>query len=147
MDYYLSTKPLDLLEESKLHLLTQKIYSWITTLAICFAFCPNFHCKNLLIYGSELIQTGRLIERKRVRLWRSRSEVQISAQSNRTQCCQRLATAATFLRKKLCCPGAMTRRWVSPTSYTLRRITASIMKDLIWKLIHVDVLNSMYFTD
>ena len=31
--------------------------------------------------------------------------------SNRTQCCQRLATTATFFRKKPCCPGAMTRRW------------------------------------
>ena len=29
--------------------------------------------------------------------------------SNRTQFCQRLATAATFLRMKLFCPGAMTR--------------------------------------
>ena len=28
-------------------------------------------------------------------------------------------------------PGAMTRRWAPPTRYTLRRITASIMKDLI----------------
>ena len=52
--------------------------------------------------------------------------------SNRTQCCQRLATAATFLRKELCCPGAMTQRWAPPTRYTLRRIRASIMKDLIW---------------
>ena len=42
-----------------------------------------------------------------------------------------LATVATFLRKELCCPGAMTRRWAPPTCYTLRRITASIMKDLI----------------
>ena len=61
-----------------------------------------------------------------------RSEVQISGRSNQTQCCQRLATAATFLRKELCCPGAMTRRWAPPTRYTLRRNAASIMKDLIW---------------
>ena len=33
---------------------------------------------------------------------------------------------------KLCCPGAMTRRWAPTTRYTLRRNTASIMKDLIW---------------
>ena len=45
---------------------------------------------------------------------------------------QRLATAATFLRKELCCPGAMTRRWAPPTRYTLRRYAASIIKDLIW---------------
>ena len=51
--------------------------------------------------------------------------------SNRTQCCQGLATAATLLRKKLCCPGAMTRRWASQTRYTLRRNSASIIKDLI----------------
>ena len=31
-------------------------------------------------------------------------QVQISGRSNLTQCCQRLATAATFLRKELCCP-------------------------------------------
>ena len=60
------------------------------------------------------------------------SEVQISCRSNRTQCCQRLATVASFLRKELGCPGAMTRRWAPPTRYTLRRITASIIKDLIW---------------
>ena len=44
-------------------------------------------------------------------IWSGRSEVQISGQSNRTQCCQRLATAATFLRKELRCLDAMTRRW------------------------------------
>ena len=59
-------------------------------------------------------------------LWSGRSEVQISGRSNRTQCCQRLATAATFLRKELCCPGATTRRWAPQTRYTLRRTTASI---------------------
>ena len=35
--------------------------------------------------------------------------------------CQRLAIAATFFRKKLCCPGAMTPRWAPPNRYTLRR--------------------------
>ena len=60
-----------------------------------------------------------------------RSEVQISGQSNRTQCCQRFATAATILQKKLCYPGAMTRRWAQQTRYTLWRVTASIMKDSI----------------
>ena len=29
-------------------------------------------------------------------------------------------------------PGTMTWRWASPTRYTLRRKTASIIKDLIW---------------
>ena len=48
-----------------------------------------------------------------------------------TQRCQRLATAATFLRKELCRPGAMMRRWAQPTRYTLRRNPASITKDLI----------------
>ena len=42
------------------------------------------------------------------------------------------ATAATFLRKELCCPGAMTRRWAPQTRYTLQRYTESIMKDLIF---------------
>ena len=44
---------------------------------------------------------------------------------------QRLATAATFLPKELYCPDAMTWRRTPSTRYTLRRITASIMKDLI----------------
>ena len=39
--------------------------------------------------------------------------------------------AATFFRRKLCCPDAMTLRWAPPTRYILRRNTASIMKDLI----------------
>ena len=61
--------------------------------------------------------------------------------SNPTQCCQQLATAATFLRKELCYPGAMTRRWAPPTRYTLRRNTASIMKDLIWFDLRSTILN------
>ena len=36
-----------------------------------------------------------------------------------------------FFRKKLCCPGAMTRRWAPQTRYTLRRNTTSIIKDSI----------------
>ena len=36
-----------------------------------------------------------------------------------------------ILRKELCCPGAMTRRWAPQTRYKLRRSTASIMKDFI----------------
>ena len=49
--------------------------------------------------------------------------------SNRSQCCHRLATAATF-RKELCCPGSMTRIWAPPTCYTLRHNTVRIMKGL-----------------
>ena len=64
-------------------------------------------------------------------LWSGRSEVQTLCRSNRTHCCLRLATAATFHRKELCCSGAMTRRRVPQTRPTLRRITASIMKVLI----------------
>ena len=44
---------------------------------------------------------------------------------------QRLATAATFLWKELCCPGAMTWRWTPQTRYTLRRNTTSIMKNFV----------------
>ena len=55
---------------------------------------------------------------QRVRPWSGRSEVQISGRSNRTQRCQRLAPAATFLQKKLCCLGAMTRRWAPQTRHT-----------------------------
>ena len=42
-----------------------------------------------------------------------------TGRSNWRQCCQRLATAARFLRKKPCCPGAMTRRWAPNTRYTI----------------------------
>ena len=49
-----------------------------------------------------------------------------------TQCCQLLITAATFLRKELCCSGVMTRSWAPQTRYTLRHNTASITKDLVW---------------
>ena len=66
-----------------------------------------------------------------VRLWNKKSVAQASGQSSRTQCCQRLATAATFLRKKLCCLQATTRRWASPTRYTIRRKTANIIKRMI----------------
>ena len=44
----------------------------------------------------------------------------------------RLSIAATFLRKELCYPGPMTRRWAPQIRYALRRKTASIIKDLIW---------------
>ena len=37
---------------------------------------------------------------------------QFPGRSNRTQCRQRLATAATFFRG--CCPGAKPQRWGSP---------------------------------
>ena len=37
----------------------------------------------------------------------------------------------TFLRKELCCLGAMTRKWASQTCYTLRRNTGRIKKNLI----------------
>ena len=40
------------------------------------------------------------------------------------QCCHRLATGATFLRKQLCGLGAMSRRWAPQTPYTLRRSTS-----------------------
>ena len=72
-----------------------------------------------------------LVEWQRFRLWSWRFEVQILGRSNRTQCCQRLTTAATFLRKELCCLGAMTWRWAPLTRYTFQRIIARIMKDLI----------------
>ena len=51
------------------------------------------------------------------------SEVQILGPLNWTQCCQRLVTAATFLRNELDCPDAITRRLAPPTQYALRRNT------------------------
>ena len=43
----------------------------------------------------------------------------------------RLATAATFLQKTLCCLGVMTRRCAPPTRYIFLHNTASIIKDLV----------------
>ena len=68
--------------------------------------------------------------------------------SNRTQCCQWLTAAATFLRKKLCCPGAITRRLALPTRYRLQGNTASIMKDLMWlidSLLQIYTKNNYFY--
>ena len=48
--------------------------------------------------------------------------------SVKLESCQWLATAATFLRKELCCPGAMSRQWAPQTRFTLRRNTARVIK-------------------
>ena len=45
----------------------------------------------------DMIDTGQLVKWLRIRCWSGRSDVQISGGSNQTQCCQRLAAAATFL--------------------------------------------------
>ena len=94
----------------------------------------NFH-----EFLASLILLNRPVGRAVTRcLWSGRSEVQISGRSNRARCYQRLATAATFLRKELCCPGAMTRRWAAQTPHTLWRNTASIMKDFIWLILFLN---------
>ena len=60
---------------------------------------------------------------------------QISGRSNCTQCCQRLVIAATFLRKDMYSPGAMTRGRVPPTRYALQRNTVSIMKFFFFRAV------------
>ena len=57
--------------------------------------------------------------------------------------CQRLATAATFLRQALCCPEAMTRRWALQTRYT-HQCNTNIIKDLIFYIAFVLYLNLCY---
>ena len=48
------------------------------------------------------------------------------------QCCQRLATAATFLQKEQSSLGAMTRKWAPANSlHAFQCNTASIKKSLI----------------
>ena len=93
-------------------------------------FSQSFICAVIFFLHRKLQDrpVGRAVMRC---LWSGRSKVYISDRSNRTQCCQRLATVALFLRKKLHYPGAITWRWASQTGYTLRRITAIILKDLI----------------
>ena len=82
--------------------------------------------KQRLTRPHSILCTGQLVERKRVRLRSGRSE------SNRTQCCQRLATAATFFRKELCCPDAMSRGGARKLITSFRSNTAGIVKnDLI----------------
>ena len=71
---------------------------------------------------------GRAVTRS---LWSGRSEVQISGRLNPTQCCQWLATAATFSSKGTVLSGRKMRRWAPQTCYTLQRNTASIMKNLV----------------
>ena len=63
---------------------------------------------SLTFWKTTSISTCQLVERQRLRLWSGSCKVQISGRSNRTQCCQRLATAATF-QKELCCPQAQWR--------------------------------------
>ena len=59
----------------------------------------------------------QLVERKCIHLWYW-IKIKISGRSNRRQRCQRLATAAIFLRKELWCPGAVTRKWtLLPSAY------------------------------
>ena len=60
-------------------------------------------------------------------------------------CCQRLATAATFLRKELRCSGTMMRRWALQTRHTLLRNTAIITKDLIKYYALVIILQAKSF--
>ena len=83
--------------------------------------------------------TGQLVQRQRVRLCNGRSKIQISGQSNQTQGCQRLATAATFFRKKLSFPGAIRRRRASQIRYTLRRSTTTSEHHEIFYLNFVNV--------
>ena len=73
------------------------------------------------------------------------SKVQLSDRSNRTQCCQRLATAAIFVQKKMCCPGAMMKRWAPPTRNTLQHNTASITKDLICLMLSSVCFSKIYY--
>ena len=54
------------------------------------------------------------------------------------QRCQRLATAATFLRKQQCCLGAMTRRWAPQTRYLLQCNTTNIKEKLDLDLIKLN---------
>ena len=64
-----------------------------------------------------------------VRLLSGRSELPISGRSNQTQCCERLATAATLLRKELRCLKAQWRRDGPGNSLHASRNTASMIKD------------------
>ena len=110
---------------------------WTRTVRVYYCLFQSILCWNfgtLLSWSpksNNFLWTSQLDERWRFRFWSGKSEIQILSQTNWTKCCKRLATVATFLQKKLCYPGAMTRRWTPQTRYTLRRNTASIMKDLI----------------
>ena len=82
----------------------------------------------------SVIHYAHYLQQKSAR-WPSGNELDsgtVGLRSNpgsvKLESCQRLATAATFLRKKLCCPGAMSRQWAPQTRFTLRRNTARVIK-------------------
>ena len=54
--------------------------------------------------------------------------VEVQSRAGQIRHSQRFTTTASFLQRKLCYPGAMTRRWATQTRHTLRRSTATIMK-------------------
>ena len=59
------------------------------------------------LYGEMLWNKKGGIGLKRSRFCSGRSEVLILSRLTRMQCCQQLATSATFLGKELCCPGGI----------------------------------------
>ena len=89
----------------------------------------NWHCK--LIYSAIAIPLGMKLNDQPVGQAVTRLSLEREFKSRASQirqCCQRLATAATFLRKEQCCLGAMTPRWAQQTHYIPQRNTTSIKK-------------------
>ena len=83
--------------------------------AFCYALCAYLQQK------SARWPSGNELDSGTVGLGSNPGSVKLES-------CQRLATAATFLRKELCCPGAMSRQWAPQTRFTLRRNTARVIK-------------------
>ena len=104
----------------KVHCTCEKL-NWgfrLYLLPVAKSKAPNFFLrwivgsrgeKVLIWQGMESNDTCLLVERQRLRHWSGRFEIQIWGHSNRTQCCQQLATAATFFERS-CVARAQRRR-------------------------------------
>ena len=97
-----------------------------------YSTCFSAYRRDFMMWRS-VAQCSSKSQKKHIRFRIGRTEVQISDRSNSTQSCQQLATAATFLRKKLCCQDTITTRiWGPLNSLHALHNLASVMKDLIY---------------
>ena len=99
----------------------------------CFIY-KSFKFPHYKYYNYRYQPVGRAVTRSSLeqKVWGS-----ISGRSNRTQCCHRLATAATFVQKLLCCAGAKTRRWAPPTYCEYKERFDLIITDQLLKFFYV----------
>ena len=115
-------------------LLTCKISLFCKKIIVLVSLPASWSSGNALVSGAEGLrlksrtgQIGHSVTKSDTVLPTVKSDKSVKSDTVLPTARQR----CDILRKELCCPGAMTRRWAPPTRYMLRRNTASIMKDLI----------------